>query len=174
VIQRTAATWRLPNYPFHVHSHVADTVRYGYAARMSFGACSGIACRKRRITSILMLVLGVLAVPSLGQSAMQRPHCAQHETAAGEQTAHAGGTHQMPEPGSSSSWESPDQHDCPHCPPRECAQVAPCSTSPTATIIEGSGSVVALAVDHVQLPRPLVQPGSTNHEPPTPPPQPIS
>ena len=151
----------------------ADSASCGYAARMSSIADSGTSIRRRRVTRILMLVLGVLAVPSVGLAAMQRPHCAQHNTA-GEQTAHAGGSHQMPQPGSSSSWESPNQHDCPHCPPTECAQVAPCTTSPTATIIEASRAVLSLTVDRVRLPRLLVQPASTHHEPPTPPPQPIS
>jgi hypothetical protein len=141
---------------------------------MSSITCSGTSSRRRRVTRILMLVLGVVGVPSLGPAAMQRPHCAQHETAAGEQTAHVGGTHHMPELGSSSFWESPRQHECPHCPPTECAQVAPCTTWPTATIIEASRAVIPLAVDRVRLPRLLVQPGSAHHEPPTPPPQPIS
>ena len=162
-----------PLYPCVRALPVADTVRCGYAARMSSRACSGSSIRKRRITRILMLVLGILAVPSVGPAAMQRPHCAQHNIA-GEHTAHAGGTHQMPESGPSSSWETSNQHECAHCPPTECAQVAPCTTSPTATIIEGSRAIIPLAVDRVRLLRLLVQSGSTSHEPPTPPPQPIS
>jgi hypothetical protein len=174
VIERTAADWRPAQVSLHVHSHVIDTVQCGSAARMSSITCPGTSIRGRRVTRILMLVLSVLAVPSLGPAAMQRPHCAQHETGAAEQTAHARGTHQMPEAGSSTSWESPRQHECPHCPPTECAHLAPCTTSPTATIIEASRAVIPLAVDRDPLPRLLVQPGSIHHEPPTPPPQPIS
>ena len=152
---------------------VAELEPPTYPASMNHGTRSGVILRSHRVTRILMLVLGVLAVPGLGQAAMQRPHCAQHDMA-GEQRAHAGGTHQMPEPGSSSSWNTPSQHECTHCPPTECAQVAPCTTSPTATIIEGSRAIIPLAVDRVRLPRLTVQPGSTHHEPPTRPPQPIS
>ena len=152
---------------------VAPGHRRDYADYMNSGVSFRARICTRRSTRILMLVLGVLAVPSLGPAAMQRSHCAQHDTT-GEHTAHAGGSHQMPEPGSSSSWEPSSQHECAHCPPTECAQVAACTTSTTATIIEVSGAVISLAVDRVRLPRLLVQPASTNHEPPTPPPQPIS
>ena len=148
-------------------------VRCGYAPSMSSRASFRSSIRRSRITRILMLVLGVLAVPSLGPAAMQRPHCAQHDTA-GEHTAHAGGPQQLSEPGASLSWRSSSQHECAHCPPTECAQVAACTTSTTATIIEVSGAVISLAIDRVTLPRLLVQPASTNHEPPTPPPQLIS
>src|SRR5688572_23611595 len=146
----------------------------GYAASMISRACSGSSIRRSRITRILMLVLGVLAVPSVGTAAMQRPHCAQHDTAPGAQTTHGNGAHHTHAPNSSTTWQSGSQHDCPHCPPTECAQIAPCTTSPTATIVEGSGTVIPLMVRTELIPKLPVQPGSTTHEPPTPPPQQIS
>ena len=121
-----------------------------------------------------MLVLGVVSVPSVGLGAMQRPHCEQNDGAAGERTSHAGPQHQMPEPSSPTSWESGSQHDCPHCPPAECSQVAPCATSPTPTIIEASGTIIPLTVASDGVAKLPIQPGSTSHEPPTPPPQLIS
>lgn len=172
MIQRTAVARDQPECSLNV-THVADNTPPRYPARMISRPGPGGSIRRSRITRILMLVLGILAVPSEGPSALQRPHCAQHDPA-GAHTAHAGGTRQLPEPGSSSSWKTTSQHECAHCPPTECAQVAACTTSSTATIIQGSRAVISLTIDRVTLPRLLVQPASTNHEPPTPPPQLIS
>lgn len=130
-----------------------------------------MALRMRQITRALMLVLGVLSVPSVGPAAMQRPHCAQHGPSAVQ--AHSGHGHQMP--GSSpTSWESATKHDCPHCPAAECARVAPCATSSIAALSEASLTVTDLATDRVRVRRVQVHPYSSTQQPPTPPPQLIS
>ena len=152
-----------------VHEH-----RTRYAAGMRSGRRTCLALRFRRLARSIMLVLGVLSVPGLGTATMQPPHCAQHDGATGEQATHAGGMHQMPDASFSASWQSGNQHACPHCPPTECAQAAPCATFPTAMIVEGSGTVIPLTVDSDKLPKFPVQAGSRSYEPPTPPPQLIS
>lgn len=130
-----------------------------------------VALRRNQITRIVMLVLGVLSVPSFGSAAMQRPHCAQHGPSALQ--AHSGDEHQMPEP-HSTSWTSATEHDCPHCPATECARAAPCTTSSNAAVSATSHAVTQSGADGATPRR--VQPPlySRTHQPPTPPPQLIS
>ena len=143
-------------------SLIAWQERTGYADAMR--------CMMARL---LMLVLGVLSVPSIGLAAMQRPHCAQHSPSAVHQEAHPGMGQQAPEP-SPTSWDGATSHDCPHCPATECARVAPCATSSNAAV-----SVTSLAVDQSVTHRATLRRvqhhlSSTTHQPPTPPPQLIS
>jgi len=124
--------------------------------------------RMRQLTRMLMLVVGVVSVPSVGPAAMQRPHCAQHDPAA----QHRGG-HQMPDPGRT-SWEGATKHDCPHCPATECARIAPCTASSNAAVSPASLAVTVSAPQR-NLFRPVQHElHSKTHQPPTPPPQLIS
>jgi hypothetical protein len=126
-----------------------------------------------RMTRILMLVLGILSVPSVGPTAMQRPHCAQHESSAMHPEAHSG-THQMPASTDSTFWDSATQHECPHCPATECARVAPCTTSSNAAISATPLAVTQSTTRRAVLRRVGHHLYSTTHQPPTPPPQLIS
>lgn len=126
-----------------------------------------------RLTRMLMLVLGVLSVLSVGPAAMQRPHCAQHETSATHANAQSGDGHHITSTGST-SWDGATNHDCPHCPATECARVAPCTTSSNAAV-SGTSLEVRRTVTHRAILR-RVQHDlySVIHQPPTPPPQLIS
>jgi hypothetical protein len=152
---------------------IAWQQRNGYPAPMRCRTRPPIALRMRRIIRVVMLVLGVLSVPSVGPAAMQGPHCAQHTPSAMHQGAHSGNGQQMPEPGST-SWESGTQHDCPHCPATECARVAPCTTSSNAAVSVTSPAVNQSVTHRAGLRRAQHHLFSTTHQPPTPPPQLIS
>lgn len=152
---------------------VACQERNGYAAPMRWRAPPAIALRMRQITRVVMLVLGILSVPSVGPAAMQRPHCAQHGPSARHQEAHSGARHHMPAP-VPASWESATKHDCPHCPATECARVAPCTTSSTAAVSVPSLTVTQSGTNRVIPRRVQHQLYSRTHQPPTPPPQLIS
>jgi len=128
--------------------------------------------RTGRMTRMLMLVLGVLSVPSIGPAAMQRPHCAQHVRSPGHQVPHSGDTHQAGP--ALVSWESATEHACPHCPATDCARIAPCTASSNAAISEASLTVPDPVSDRVGVRRVRVHPYSATHQPPTPPPQLIS
>ena len=164
---RSTAGSRRPEPP------VAWQQRTGYAASMRCRMRPAIALRMHQITRVVMLVLGVLSVPSVGPAAMQRPHCARHEPSAMHQEAHSGDGQQMPE-SRSTSWGSPTRHDCPHCPATECARVAPCTTSSNAAISVTSLPVTQPATHRANLRRVQHRLYSTTHQPPTPPPQLIS
>lgn len=146
----------------------------GYAVPMRCRTHSSLALRMGQIARMLMLVLGVLSVPSVGPAAMQRPHCAQHDPSAIDPKAHTGDTHRVPEPTNSTSWEGGTDHNCPHCPATECARVAPCTSSSNSAILEASLTVCDLTTDHVRVRRVPVHPYSSTQQPPTPPPQLIS
>lgn len=134
---------------------------------------TSVTRRMGRMTRMLMLVLGVVSVPSIGLAAMQRPHCAQHVPSPGGQEAHSGDTHQAPEP-APVSWDTASEHVCPHCPATDCARIAPCTASSTAAISEASLTVSEPASDRVSVRKVRIQPYSATHQPPTPPPQLIS
>jgi hypothetical protein len=165
--QGEVPTSRLPNSP------VAKPPGPGYAARMSRGTHTLLAWPMGQFTRMLMLVLGILSVPSVGPAAMQRPHCTRHDTSAIHRVAHSG-PHQVPESPHSTSWNSTTQHECPHCPARDCARVAPCTTSSNATISETALTVADPVSDRLSVRRVRVHPHSATHQPPTPPPQLIS
>jgi hypothetical protein len=139
--------------------------------------CCGMKWRTRRsvtrrvsrLSRMLMLVLGVVSVPSIGPAAMQRPHCAQHVPSPGNHVAHSGDTHRA-EP-TLVAWESGTKHTCPHCPATECARIAPCTASSNAAISETSLIVPDPVSDRVGVRRVRVRPYSATHQPPTPPPQ---
>jgi hypothetical protein len=121
-------------------------------------------CRNQ-LTRIVMLVLGILSLPSVGARAMQGPHCAKHEHSALHPAQHqAVSTHPA-------SVQSGTPHDCPHCPARECAQVVPCTTSTNPVTAAASLVVTESSPGHVGLPIVRAHLHSRTHEPPTPPPQ---
>ena len=134
---------------------------------------AAIALPMRQISRVLMLVLGVLSVPSVGPGAMQRPHCAQHDSSALHQNGHSGDGQQVPAP-RPTSWDGVTDHNCPHCPATECARVAPCTTSSNAAV-SGTSLEVSQSVTHrATLPRVQHHLYSIIHRPLTPPPQLIS
>jgi hypothetical protein len=141
---------------------------------MKWTTRTSLSLRMGRMTRMLMLVLGILSVPSVGVAAMQRPHCAQHDTAAPHQEAHSSNTHQVPEPPHSPSWQNATEDGCPHCPAPECARVAPCAASSSAAISAASLAVSQLATHRVITPTVRIHPYSTTCQPPTPPPYLIS
>lgn len=152
---------------------VASRPDTGYAARMSRRTHTWLASPMGQFTRALMLVLGILSVPSVGPAAMQRPHSTQHERSGIHGDGHSG-MHQVPEPTHSTSWDGATQHECPHCPVTECARVSPCSASSNAAISEASLTVSDPDSDRVSGRRVRVHPYSATHQPPTPPPQLIS
>src|SRR5918992_5193750 len=97
-----------------------------------------------KMGSLVLLLMGILSTPGLGLTSLQRPHCAGHEsslTHAVQPTSEDAGHH-----GSQPSWNRPSHSDCTHCPPSDCASLAPCSVSgisvavPTLTSIRGLSS----------------------------------
>jgi hypothetical protein len=119
---------------------------------------------RSRITNILMLVLGILSVPSVGARAMQGPHCAKHEQPTLHPAHQASSAH--PE-----SVQPGTPHDCPHCPARECAHVVPCATSTSPVTAAASLVVTESSPGHVGVRTVRTHARSRTHEPPTPPPQ---
>ena len=116
-----------------------------------------------------MLLLGILAVPSVGPEALQPPHCLQHAGAGAHPVHSTAATHSRS--GGSSAWAQGHGHDCPHCPASECARVSPCASSiviaiPTREIdaFDPAGCRVALEMD-------AQRPSSDQPSPDTPPPQ---
>jgi hypothetical protein len=172
----------IPKYRVKTLGPVLETLQFLVASRHQTGYAAPGRCRMPTftasrvspITGALMLVLGILSVPSVGPAAMQRPHCAQHGPSAVPQVAHSGGEHQMPEPTGSASWESATKHDCPHCPATECARLAPCTTSSNAAVSVTALAVTQSATHRDVFPRLQHHLYSTTHQPPTPPPQLIS
>jgi hypothetical protein len=140
-----------------------------YAASVNYGTGSGIAFRNR-ITRSLMLVIGVLAIPSLRPMVMQGPHCAQHEGASIHQDMPQGSEHGMADR-RTTSWDDGSTHDCPHCPASECAQIASCASSSGPAAVMTPFVVTHAAAHRAILPGVRHQLSSANHQPPTPPPQ---
>jgi hypothetical protein len=121
---------------------------------------------RSRISRIVMLVVGVLSVPSVGVRAMQRPHCAQHT-----QSAHVVANHHQPSSAHTAAVQPGSQHECPHCPARDCAHLVPCNTSTSPVTAAATLLVTALSPDPVGVPPVRAYMHSRTHQPPTPPPQ---
>ena len=72
------------------------------------------------------------------------------------------------------SWPTlaSSDHQCPHCPPAECARALPCASGPSSQSAPGAGPVVAsLAVHSLRQLTAAQLAVSVLHAPPTPPPQ---
>lgn len=126
--------------------------------------------RPRLSVGLLMLLLGIVSMPSIGLKAIERPHCAQHEQA-GRHERHLASLVIVAHAQGQPAWTQAHDHGCPHCPASECARVAPCTGS-TTTAVAPSRAVVEDLDAHrvaVDLTRQLAH--SAVSPPATPPPQ---
>ena len=117
-----------------------------------------------------MLMLGIVAAPSVGLEALQRPHCIQHGVVAARGGHHAASERQAPGRGSP-SWRQAGNHECPHCPATECARVSPCTGSTTTALSPAAVAVTYLTGHRVALDLVRDQASSAQAPPDTPPPQ---
>lgn len=119
------------------------------------------------LVRVMMLALGVLAMPSAGQVLLYNPHCAPHNDSI--QPVHDGGMHGMasqPTP----MWQSASPHQCPHCPASECARIPPCSSG-SSSLIAATAPVSATVSAGRRWVRPFDDSAhSVLQQPPTPPP----
>lgn len=125
-----------------------------------------------KLSSLFLLLVGVVSTPGLGLTSFQRPHCARHEvtvTHAVEFGARHAGHH-----GSAPSWTQPAHTDCTHCPPSECSSLAPCATSGISLAVPSLISLQSLSDHRVGAVRRGIPLHSTTPKPPTPPPQSIA
>jgi hypothetical protein len=123
-----------------------------------------------RAVRLLMLVLGIVATPSVGMGTMQRPHCAQHEPAA-RHLQHLAPASSMGQGRDVQAWTQSRDHGCPHCPASECAGVSPCAGSSSSAI--APACAVVESFDGHRVPVDLTRPHvhSATSPPDTPPPQ---
>jgi hypothetical protein len=127
------------------------------------------ASRPRRMIKVMMLLLGIVAAPSVGLQAVQRPHCVQH----GAMVAHGGhgSTAEHATSAGTPAWSRAHSHECAHCPASECARVTPC-TSSTPTALSPVGlAVIGLLGHRVPLDAIREQAASAYSLLDTPPPQ---
>jgi hypothetical protein len=121
---------------------------------------------------LLLLLVGVLSTPGLRLSPTQRSHCAAHP-ASPLHLIQGGSNH--PGPASSvPSWFAPAHSDCSHCPPSDCASVAPCSISTLSAAVSTAAVLKAPATHLVHPHRVRTAAQSTSQQPPTPPPQSVA
>jgi hypothetical protein len=97
----------------------------------------------------LMLVLGVLAMPSAGQAVLNGSHCARHDASAHHQTPI--GMHEMTGQHAAASWQNAPRHTCPHCPANECARVAPCSGASSCVIAVTTATPMTFSIDRAGI-----------------------
>jgi hypothetical protein len=127
------------------------------------------ASRLSRMVSVMMLVLGIVAAPSVGPRALQRPHCMQHGATALHGSHPSASEH--PPPDGSPAWSRARNHQCPHCPASECARVSPCISSTTTALSPPGLGVIGLLEHRVHLDGVRDQASSVYSPPDTPPPQ---
>jgi hypothetical protein len=115
-----------------------------------------------------LLLVGILSTPGLELTSFQRPHCAGHEVSTSHAVHPAGhaGHH-----GTAPSWNRPSHADCNHCPPSECASLAPCAMSAISIAVPSFISLQSLSAHRVAAVRTRISLHSTTQRPPTPPPQ---
>jgi hypothetical protein len=102
---------------------------------------------------------------------MQGPHCTQHELASVHDD-HATGAHRGAHGASSSAWTSASPHQCPHCPPAECATAQPCASGSSSQAAPSAVTAVVSLPMHGRRVRSAAQwAASVRRAPPTPPPQ---
>jgi hypothetical protein len=146
---------------------VASARRCAYGPLMSAGAGTRWPARA---VQLLMLVLGVVATPSVGLDAMQRPHCAQHELAVGLR-AQRGAPAPVAHGPSQAAWAQQHDHGCHHCPASECARVSPCAGPVTIALVPSRAVVYDLQSHRVALDLDRQQARSAVSPPEPPPPQ---
>jgi len=155
----------------------------GYLASMKWLLLRSVP-RLRLLLRALMLALITGGV--LGRGAEVSAHCARHG-AAGDRLGMA-----MPEGtmasdgasavqtehrrafGQSSGWSglASSGHQCPHCPPAECATVLPCASGSSSQSAPAAGpGVPGLAVQSLRDLTPAQRAASVHDAPLTPPPQ---
>lgn len=98
--------------------------------------------RTRLFLRTLMLVVGVLGMPSAGQAVVNGSHCVRHDVSA-SQPAHTGDMHQMA--GTHAAWQDASSHTCPHCPASECARIAPCAGGGASALVAAAPELGAPA-----------------------------
>jgi hypothetical protein len=117
---------------------------------------------------LLMVILGIMSVPSLGMGAWQRPHCAQHGTAI--HVGHGVASDRAPSHGAP-TWTRGTNHECSHCPASECAKVSPCASSTTTALSPKGIGMTGCPVHRVIIDLAGEQAASADFPPDTPPPQ---
>lgn len=125
------------------------------------------------LSRALMLALGIVAAPSVGVEALQRPHCAQHGTTGAHGGQH-GASVQTAAGTSASAWSQAGTHECPHCPPAECARISPCTGASTTAPLPRTAGIGSPISHRVRLDPVRDQATSAVYPPHTPPPQPIT
>lgn len=129
---------------------------------------SALRARTRPFVRILMLVLGVLAMPSAGQALLNGSHCARHDA-----PAHGPGM-RMADGHAPALWQSASSHACPHCPANECARFVPCAGGASSIVAATAPVSAAPPTTRIRL-RPFDDSArSVPRQPPTPPPLPVS
>jgi hypothetical protein len=116
-----------------------------------------------------MLLLGIVTAPSVGLQALQRPHCVQHGAAAMKVGLVA--SRRAPPDSDFPTWTKAASHECPHCPPSECARIAPCTSSSTTALSPTAVGVTDLPGSRVPVRLVRNQASSVHSPPDTPPPQ---
>jgi hypothetical protein len=123
----------------------------------------------RPLVRTLMLVLGVLGMPSAGQAALNGFHCARHDASA-MRMGHADTVHPMAAAHQAAAWQDASSHTCPHCPASECARVVPCAGASSSVITVSAPAPIAFSTDRVRILPSRDAVHSVLRQPPTPPP----
>jgi hypothetical protein len=131
------------------------------------------ASRPARAVRSLMLALGIVATPSVGTEAMQRPHCAQHDLAA-RHLQHATASSRLGHGHDEQAWTQRHDHGCPHCPASECARVSPCTGSSSNAVAPSCAVAKGLDSHGVPVDLTRLHLQSASSPPGTPPPQVIA
>jgi hypothetical protein len=130
---------------------------------------SSLRRETRPLVRTLMLVLGILAMPSTGQAAVDGSHCARHQATA-FQMEHAGSMHAMMPAHQAAAWQDGSSHTCPHCPASECARLAPCAGASASVIAVSAPTPIGFSTDRVRIFPIRDAVHSVLRQPPTPPP----
>jgi len=126
------------------------------------------APRLRLLLRALMLVF--ISGGVLGRGAEVSAHCARHSPAADGpgMAMHEGST----APDGAGAAIASSGHQCPHCPPAECATALPCASGPANQSAPGAGPAVpGVAAQSLRDLTPVQRAASVHDAPLTPPPQ---
>ena len=170
----------------HWSAEAAGRFRRSYLAPMAVWLLLRSMPHLRLLVRVLMVVLTIGGV--VGHGAALGAHCARHSRGTAEDSGMvmAGGRPTVPgaattvrtahhfEAGRSASGSVLAQsgHQCPHCPPAECATAMPCASGPSTQSAPGAGpSVPGLTVRSLRELAAAYAGASVTHAPRTPPPQ---
>jgi hypothetical protein len=162
-----ASTWLASSDAVLRGSAVASDRRCAYGLVMMVGTPTHWFTR---VVRLVMLVLGVVATPSVGMEAMRRPHCARHELAA-QHAGHAAASSTTAQGPDTQAWMPRHDHGCAHCPASECARVSPCTGSSSTAVAPSRAVVESLDSHRVAVYPARHQVHSASSPPDTPPPQ---